>query len=101
MGEGDVTGQLPLDVETILEALQSLSIERILAIAKEAHPGDVAAAFERLEDLERQELLALLPAEALSAWVDYLPSIDIEKGLATLTRAEQRAVLAALSDDEL
>src|SRR5690606_486343 len=49
----------------------------------------------------RQELLALLPAEALSAWVDYLPSIDIEKGLATLTRAEQRAVLAALSDDEL
>ncbi|NLT70808.1 MAG: magnesium transporter [Verrucomicrobiaceae bacterium] len=101
MGEGDVTGQLPLDVETILEALQSLSTDRILAIAKEAHPGDVAAAFERLEDLERREILDLLPAEALSAWVDYLPSIDIEKGLATLTRTEQREVLAALSDDEL
>lgn len=101
MGEGEVTGQQPLDVETILEALRSLSPERILAISREAHPGDVAVAFERLEDLERRDILAHLPAGALTAWVDYLPVTDIEKRLATLTPPEQRAVLEALSDDEL
>ena len=101
MGEGEVTGQQPFDVETILEALRSLSPERILAISREAHPGDVAVAFERLEDLERRDILAHLPAGALTAWVDYLPVTDIEKRLATLTPPEQRAVLEALSDDEL
>ena len=101
MGEGEVTGQQPFDVETILEALRSLSPERILAISREAHPGDVAVAFERLEDLERRDILAHLPAGALTAWVDYLPVTDIEKRLATFTPPEQRAVLEALSDDEL
>ena len=42
-----------------------------------------------------------MPAGALTAWVDYLPVTDIDKRLATLTPPEQRAVLEALSDDEL
>lgn len=101
MGEGEVTGQQPLDVETILEALQSLSPEQILAVARNAHPGDVEAAFERLGDFEREEILAHLPAETLSAWVDYLPAIDVERRLGTMTSTDQREVLEALSDDKL
>ena len=101
MGEGEIAGQSPVDVETILEALQSLSAERIAAIAKEAHPGDVEIAFGRLDDSDREEILASLPAEVLSAWVDYLPAADVEKRLETLPRTEQREVLEALSDDEL
>jgi len=101
MGEGEVTGKQLIDVETILEALQSLSPERILAIARDAHPGDVEVAFERLDDSDRRDILAHLPAEALSVWVDYLPATDVETRLGTMTTTEQREVLEALSDDEL
>jgi magnesium transporter len=101
MGEGEVTGKQLIDVETILEALRSLSPDRILDIARDAHPGDVEVAFERLEDSERREILAHLPAEALSVWVDYLPATDVETRLETMTTTEQREVLEALSDDEL
>ncbi len=101
MGDTDITSQQPVDVETILEALRSLSIERIAAISRDAHPGDVEVAFERLDDTDREEILANLPAEVLSEWVDYLPASDVERRLNTLPRPEQREVLEALSDDEL
>lgn len=101
MGESEFTSQQPVDVETILEGLRSLSVERISAIAQEAHPGDVEVAFERLDDSDREEVIALLPSEVLSAWADYLPATDVERRLNTLPSSEQREVLAALSDDEL
>ncbi len=101
MGESEFTSQQPVDVDTILEGLRSLSVDRINEIAREAHPGDVEVAFERLDDSDREEVMALLPAEVLSAWADYLPAADVEKRLETLPRTEQREVLESLSDDEL
>ncbi len=101
MGESEFTSQQPIDVETILEGLRSLSVDRISEIATEAHPGDVEVAFERLDDSDREEVMAILPADVLSAWADYLPAADVEKRLETLSRTEQREVLESLSDDEL
>jgi magnesium transporter len=101
MGDSELTGQQEVDVESILDALLSLTPERISEIAQIAHPGDVEVAFERLDDSEREDVLACLPSEVLSAWVDYLPAGDVEKRLNTLPITEQREVLEALSDDEL
>ncbi len=101
MAERDTKNQKPVDVETILEALESLSAERILSISEQAHPGDVEQAFERLDESSREELLNNLPAEVLSEWADYLPAADVERGLTSLPVGEKREVLEALSDDEL
>lgn len=101
MGEAEYSKGDPVDVETILEALESGETEQIVAIAKEAHPGDVEVAFERLEDEDREQILDQLPAEVLSAWADYLPASDVEHRLNTLPETERREVLESLSDDEL
>lgn len=101
MAEGESRTQKPVEVETILEALESGSPERIADIAVEAHPGDVEQAFERLDDAEREEVLDHLPSEVLSEWADYLPAADVEHRLNTLPKVEQREVLDSLSDDEL
>ena len=101
MAEVDSINQKPVDVETILEALESLSAEHLIAIAKVAHPGDVEQAFERLDESIREEVLNKIPADVLSEWADYLPAADLEKGLNTLEEGEKREVLDSLSDDEL
>ncbi len=101
MGEGDSSNREPVDVETILEALESGEADRIAAMAKEAHPGDVEVAFERLGDEEREEVLDQLPAEVLSVWADYLPASDVEHRLNTMHEEDRREVLESLSDDEL
>lgn len=93
--------QKPVDVDTILSALESSDPERLLAISEEAHPGDVEQAFERLDDSDREEVLDRLPAKVLSAWADYLPAADVEHRLHSLPKTEQREVLDSLSDDEL
>ncbi len=101
MGETDYNSREPVDVEAILEALESGEADQIVAIAKEAHPGDVEVAFERLEDEDREQILDQLPAEVLSVWADYLPASDVEHRLNTLPETERREVLESLSDDEL
>lgn len=103
MGDAETSNsnREPVDVETILEVLESGEADRIAAIAKEAHPGDVEVAFERLGDEDREEVLDQLPAEVLSVWADYLPASDVEHRLNTLPEEERREVLESLSDDEL
>lgn len=101
MPDTESSGREPVDVEAILEALESGDTEQIAAIAKEAHPGDVEVAFERLGDDVREDVLDHLPAEVLSAWADYLPASDVEHRLNTLPETERREVLESLSDDEL
>ncbi len=101
MAELDSKNQKPVDVETILEALESQSAERIAAIAEEAHPGDVEQAFERLDEGSREEVLEHLPGEVLSEWADYLPVADLERGLESLPEGQKAEVLDSLSDDEL
>ena len=101
MGETEYSSREPVDVEAILEALESGEADQIVAISKEAHPGDVEVAFERLEDEDRTQVLDQLPAEVLSVWADYLPASDVEHRLNTLPETERREVLESLSDDEL
>ncbi len=101
MGDADYSKGDPVDVEAILEALESGEAEQIVAIAREAHPGDVEIAFERLDDEDREQVLDQLPAEVLSAWADYLPASAVEHRLNTLPETERREVLESLSDDEL
>lgn len=101
MGETESSGRDPVGVEAILEALESGETAQIVAIARDAHPGDVEVAFERLEDEDREQVLDLLPAEVLSVWADYLPASDVEHRLNTLPETERREVLESLSDDEL
>ena len=66
MAELDSKNQKPVDVETVLEALESQSVERITSIAEEAHPGDVKQAFERLDESIHEEVLEKLPGKVLS-----------------------------------
>lgn len=93
--------QQPVEVESILAALESGSRDQILEIAELALPGDVEQAFERLDDKDREEVLESLPVEVLTAWADNLPASDVEHRLNTLPKVEQREVLDSLSDDEL
>lgn len=101
MPDSDAQSQLPVDVDVIVDALKSHSPEQILAISKEAHPGDVEMAFERFDEITREEILDHLPSEVLSEWADYLSPSDVEHRLNTLPKGEQREVLDSLSDDEL
>ncbi len=101
MSDAEAKSHKQIEVETILEALESGSSERIAAIAEEAHPGDVEQAFERLVEGDREEVLDSLPVEVLSEWADYLPASDVEHRLNSLPKVEQREVLDSLSDDEL
>lgn len=101
MGQGESNHRDPVDVEAILEALESGEAGQIAAIAQEAHPGDVEQAFGRLEDEDRERVLNQLPAEVLSAWADYLPASDVEHRMSSLPEPERREVLESLSDDEL
>ncbi|MEM9281548.1 MAG: magnesium transporter [Verrucomicrobiota bacterium] len=101
MAELDSKNQKPVDVETILDAMESRSPDRLASIAKEAHPGDIEQAFERLDESNREEVLEKVPTEVLSEWADFLPAADLEKGLETLPEKDQKEVLDALSDDEL
>ena len=90
-----------VDIGTIVDVLKSLDSGAILRISREARPGDVEQAFERLEDEDREEVLNALPAEVLSEWADYLPASDVEVSLHKLSKPDQREVLDSLSDDEL
>lgn len=101
MSEAEIKGQQEFDVESILDVLLKPTPHRIAEIAKIAHPGDVAMAFERLDETERENVLVGLPSEVLSAWADYLPAADVERRLNTLSIKEQREVLDTLSDDDL
>ena len=101
MAELDSKNQKPVDVETILKALESQSVDRIASIAEEAHPGDVEQAFERLDESIREEVLENLPGKVLSEWADYLPVADLELGLENLPEGQKAEVLDSLSDDEL
>lgn len=101
MSEQETKSPKQVEVETILEALESGSPDRISSLVGEAHPGDVEQAFERLDDSEREDVLDILPSEVLSEWADYLPASDVEHRLNSLPKVEQREVLDSLSDDEL
>lgn len=101
MAEQELEVEKSDDVELVIEALQSGDVEKIQALAGKVHPGDVEVAFERLEDVSRDEVLATLPSELLGEWADYLPAADVERRLNTLPKGEQREVLDSLSDDEL
>lgn len=101
MGGTEHNGRERADAEAVLEALGSGEAERIAAVARDAHPGDVEIAFDRLEDEERARVLDQLPAEVLSAWAGYLSAADVERGLGGLSDSERREVLKAFSDDEL
>ncbi len=90
-----------VEVEDILDAFESQSPDRVQEFVREAHPGDVEQAFERLDDHSRETILDQLPAEVLAEWADYLPAADVERRLNTLPKGEQREVLDSLSDDEL
>ena len=61
MSDAEAKSHKQIEVETILEALESRSSDRITAIAEEAHPGDVEQAFERLVEGDRVEVLDSLP----------------------------------------
>ncbi|MAS94358.1 MAG: magnesium transporter [Verrucomicrobiales bacterium] len=101
MPDTESTSHIPVSVDEIVDALRSQSPDRILAISKQAHPGDVEMAFERFDEVAREEVLDKLPAEVLSEWADYLSPGDVEHRLNSLPKGEQREVLESLSDDEL
>ncbi|MEM1444000.1 MAG: magnesium transporter, partial [Verrucomicrobiota bacterium] len=90
-----------VEVEDILDAFETHSPERVQELVKDAHPGDVEQAFERLDDHSRETILDQLPSNVLAEWADYLPAADVERRLNTLPQGEQREVLDSLSDDEL
>jgi len=88
-------------LEEITEALESGSVESILAACEKAHPADIAASLELLDDEHRNLILTSLPAELFSELIEFLPPLDAEKGLDKLAPPEQRQVLESLPDDEL
>ncbi len=92
----------PLDVESIVDALESGDEGRIVSVCDDAHPGDIEEALERLNDGEREAVLNMLPADILADdLVNYLDAGDVEKRLQTLPEDEQAEVLDAMDDDEL
>ena len=92
----------PLDVETIVEVLESDDEARIVDVCKRAHPGDVEEALERLDDGEREAILHMLPSNLFTSdLINYLDAGDVEKKLQTLPETEQAEVLDAMDDDEL
>ena len=91
----------PVTGDLILEALESENPAAIIEVCRSAHPGDIEAAFEQLDDEDREQVLQVLPVEVLSELSDYLPAADIERRLGTLPAEEQREVLESMSDDEL
>ncbi|MGY8640869.1 MAG: magnesium transporter [Verrucomicrobiales bacterium] len=92
----------PLDVETIVEALESDDEARIIGICERAHPGDVEEALERLDDGEREAILHMLPSDLFTSdLINYLDAGDVDKKLQTLPETEQAEVLDAMNDDEL
>ena len=101
MSDDEQSSHEQVDIETIIDALTSRSPNRIQALYRTAHPGDVEQAFERIGEDQREEILGVLPAEVLSEWADYLPPADVEMRLGSMSRPEQKEVLGGLSDDEL
>ena len=87
--------------EEITEALESGSVETILAVCEKIHPADIAASLELLDDESRNLVLTSLPAKIISELIEFLPAPDAEKGLEQLSTPEQQQVLESLSDDEL
>lgn len=91
----------PIDSETILKALETEDPAAIVAICREAHPGDIEAAFERLDEEDQERVLHHLPLEILTELTDYLPAAAIERRVRSLPEEERREVLESMSDDEL
>ncbi|NNE91305.1 MAG: magnesium transporter, partial [Verrucomicrobiales bacterium] len=96
-----VESQKPVEIEKIVDAFDSSDEAKIVAICREAHPGDVEEAFERLDEPNREAILNFLPVELIAELGDYLPAADMEKRLQTLPEEDQAEVLDSMSDDEL
>ncbi|MCB1229278.1 MAG: magnesium transporter [Verrucomicrobiae bacterium] len=93
--------QHPVLPETILAALRAEDREVLVDICRQAHPGDIEAAFEQLGEEERETFLHALPIGVLTELTDYLPAAAIERRVRSLSQDERREVLESMSDDEL
>lgn len=87
--------------DEITAALESGSVEDIIAVIQKRHPADIAAELELLDDERRDLIITSLPADTFSQFIEFLPASDVEKGLDHFDLAEQRHILEALPDDEL
>ena len=65
--------------EEIIEALESGSVETILAVCEKTHPADIAASLELVDDENRDLVLTSLPTDIFSALIEFLPAPDAEK----------------------
>lgn len=92
---------LPVDPETILRALEAEDATVIVDICRNSHPGDIEAAFERLDEDDQERVLSHLPLEILTDLTDYLPAAAIERRMRSLPEDDRREVLESMSDDEL
>ena len=101
MSKFDIKHQKPFEAEEILDALRSGSAERIAELYRDAHPGDIEQAFERLPETEKMGVLASLPADVLGEWSDYLTPSELESFLQIAEEPKQKETLDSLSDDEL
>ncbi|MCF6313681.1 MAG: magnesium transporter [Verrucomicrobiales bacterium] len=87
--------------DEITAALESGSVQEIIAVSEKGHPADVATGLELLDDERRDLILTSLPADTLSHLIEFLPASDVEQALDQRTEDDQRQVLEALPDDEL
>lgn len=93
--------QQPVSLDAILAVLHGGDAAAIAAICRQAHPGDIEAAIEQLDEADREAFLAALSVELITELADYLPSAALENRFRSLPEAEKREVLESLSDDEL
>lgn len=87
--------------DEITAALESGSVQEIIAVSEKGHPADIATGLELLDDERRDLILTSLPADTLSRLIEFLPASDVEQALNQRDPADQRQVLEALPDDEL
>lgn len=87
--------------DEITAALESGSVQEIIAVSEKGHPADLAEGLELLDDERRDLILTSLPADTLSHLIEFLPASDVEQALDQRTEDDQRHVLEALPDDEL
>ncbi|MCB1092027.1 MAG: magnesium transporter, partial [Verrucomicrobiae bacterium] len=93
--------QQPVSPEAILAALEGDNREEFVAICRQAHPGDIEAVIEQLDEEDQEAFLDALPVDLLTELSDYVPSAAFERRVRSLPEAERREVLESMSDDEL